>query len=91
MQFQDLVVHANRVFITDKVANFYAGGSGKTQTALQYAFRNRFKYKSGIIFFNASSNTTLIADFHRIYDLLGLGSASNKIDFLKKWFSKPTN
>ncbi|KAK2863661.1 hypothetical protein FQN49_004117 [Arthroderma sp. PD_2] len=66
------------------------GGAGKTQTALHYAFKNRFKYKSGVVFFNATSNTTLIADFHRIYDLLRLGSTSNKIDYLKKWFSKPT-
>ncbi|KAM5430281.1 hypothetical protein McanCB56680_004946 [Microsporum canis] len=66
------------------------GGAGKTQTALHYAFKNRFKYKSGVVLFNATSNTTLIADFHRIYDLLHLGKASNKVDCLKKWFSKPT-
>ncbi|EGD86493.2 hypothetical protein H112_04985 [Trichophyton rubrum D6] len=66
------------------------GGAGKTQTALHYAFQNRFKYKSGVVFFNATSNTTLIADFYRIYDLLHLGKASDKIDYLKRWFSKPT-
>ncbi|EFQ96871.1 LipA and NB-ARC domain-containing protein [Nannizzia gypsea CBS 118893] len=66
------------------------GGAGKTQTALHYAFKNRFKYKSGVVFFNATSNTTLIADFHRIHDLLHRGKASNKIDYLKRWFSKPT-
>ena len=32
-----------------------------------------------------------MADFHRIYELLDLGSAPNKIDFLKQWFSKPKN
>ncbi|KMU85898.1 hypothetical protein CIHG_03427 [Coccidioides immitis H538.4] len=48
------------------------GGSGKTHSALQYALRNRFKYKNGVVYFNASSNTTLLADFHRIYDLLNL-------------------
>ncbi|QVM13232.1 hypothetical protein D8B26_007846 [Coccidioides posadasii str. Silveira] len=67
------------------------GGSGKTHSALQYALRNRFKYKNGVVYFNASSNTTLLADFHRIYDLLNLGNTSNKVDFLRQWFSKPKN
>ncbi|RHZ65508.1 uncharacterized protein CDV56_107767 [Aspergillus thermomutatus] len=67
------------------------GGSGKTHSALQYALRNRFKYKSGVVYFNASSNTTLLADFHRIYDLLNLGDTPNKVDFLRQWFSNPKN
>nr|KMM72098.1 hypothetical protein CPAG_08397 [Coccidioides posadasii RMSCC 3488] len=66
-------------------------GSGKTHSALQYALRNRFKYKNGVVYFNASSNTTLLADFHRIYDLLNLGNTSDKVDFLRQWFSKPKN
>ncbi|KAF3896736.1 LipA and NB-ARC domain-containing protein [Trichophyton interdigitale] len=71
------------------------GGSGKSQTAVEYAFRNRSRYKSGVAFFNASSQTTLIADFHRIYDMLPLGTSSakepNKVDSLKRWFSRQTN
>ncbi|EFE44249.1 LipA and NB-ARC domain protein [Trichophyton verrucosum HKI 0517] len=71
------------------------GGSGKSQTAVEYAFRNRSRYKSGVAFFNASSQTALTADFHRIYDMLPLGTASakepNKVDSLKRWFSRQTN
>lgn len=44
-----------------------------------------------MVYFNATSNTTLVADFHRIYELLDLGGAPNKIEFLKQWFSKPKN
>lgn len=67
------------------------GGSGKTQTALQFALRHRCKYKSGVIFLNASSQTTLIADYIRICELLELGSASNKVDAIKRWLSKKEN
>ncbi|EFQ99028.1 LipA and NB-ARC domain-containing protein [Nannizzia gypsea CBS 118893] len=71
------------------------GGAGKSQTAVEYAFRNRSRYKSGVAFFNASSQTTLVTDFHRIYDMLPLGNASakepNKVDYIKRWFSRQTN
>ncbi|KAK5994660.1 Protein SERAC1-like protein [Cladobotryum mycophilum] len=67
------------------------GGCGKTQTALRYAFQNRFRYKSGVLFFNATSNSTLMADFHRFHEFLNLGSVSNKIDSLKQWFSSQRN
>ncbi|EAS28261.3 uncharacterized protein CIMG_09465 [Coccidioides immitis RS] len=67
------------------------GGSGKTHSALQYALRNRFKYKTGVVYFNASSNITLRADFHRIHDRLNLGNTSNSVDSLRRWFSNPKN
>lgn len=67
------------------------GGCGKTQAALRYAFHARFRYKSGVVFFDASSTSTLIADFHRVHDFLNLGSVSNKIESLKQWFSNQKN
>ncbi|KAI1972184.1 hypothetical protein LOZ35_004696 [Ophidiomyces ophidiicola] len=67
------------------------GGSGKTNSALQYALRNRFKYKSGVVYFNSSSAMTLIADFHRIHDLLCLGNSPDQVTFVKQWFAKPNN
>ena len=70
---------------------FDLGGSGKTQTALQYALRNRHNYSSGMFFFNASSQTTLAADFDRVFDLLEIGKGSNKIDAVKRWLSKVEN
>lgn len=71
--------------------NNYLGGSGKTQAALQFATQNRHKYDSGVWFFNADSNATLQADFTRIYEMLKLGHASNKVDAVKQWFSKAGN
>ncbi|PYH76481.1 hypothetical protein BO82DRAFT_205030 [Aspergillus uvarum CBS 121591] len=65
------------------------GGSGKIHSALQYALRNRFRYYDGVVYFNASSTTTLMADFHCIYDLLNLGNAPNKIEVLRQWFARP--
>lgn len=67
------------------------GGSGKTQTALQYAVRARHRYSSGVFFFNADSFTTLIADFNRMFDLLELGSGSNNADAVKRWLSRKEN
>ncbi|KAI9774484.1 MAG: hypothetical protein M1839_001717 [Geoglossum umbratile] len=67
------------------------GGSGKTQAALKFAFRNRMRYKSGVLFFNANSHTTLIADFSRVAELLKLESAVNRVDSLKRWLSRPGN
>ncbi|KAH0556873.1 hypothetical protein GP486_005337, partial [Trichoglossum hirsutum] len=67
------------------------GGSGKTQIALQFAFRNRSRYRSGVIFLNASSCAALDADFSRIFDLLELGGACDKVDSVKRWLSKEEN
>ena len=77
-----MAIDTNRIFLV---------GCGKTQVALRYAFQNRFRYKFGVVFFNASSYSTLIADFHRVHDLLKLGSSSNKVDSLKQWFSSKKN
>lgn len=40
---------------------------------------------------NASSQTTLIEDFNRIFELLELGNALNKVDAIKRWLSKEEN
>lgn len=37
---------------------------------------------------NASSQTTLVADFNRVFELLELGPTSNKVDAIKRWLSK---
>ena len=72
---------------TDKAA----GGSGKTQTALKFAAQNRRRYRSGVIFINASSLATITADFDRICDLMKLGSSSNKAESVKRWLSNGRN
>lgn len=67
------------------------GGAGKTQTALQYAVRTRYKYTSGVFFFNADSLTTLTTDFDRVSDLLELGGGFSKADAVKQWLSRAEN
>ena len=67
------------------------GGSGKTQTALQYAVRNRTRYTSGIAVLNANSEVTIIADYCRIFEWLNLGSVSNKVTATKEWLSREEN
>ena len=44
-----------------------------------------------MFFLNASSRTTLAADFDRIYDLLEISTGSNKVDAVRKWLSKAEN
>ncbi|KAL6719971.1 hypothetical protein ACLMJK_001892 [Lecanora helva] len=67
------------------------GGSGKTQTALKFAARNRKRYSSGVIFINASSLATITADFDRVCDLMKLGSSTNKAESVKQWLSNGRN
>jgi len=68
-----------------------AGGLEKTQIALQFASRNRHRYKSAIIFINASSQTSLTADFDRIFDLMKLDNSSNKTESVKRWLADDKN
>nr|KMM72094.1 TPR repeat:NB-ARC [Coccidioides posadasii RMSCC 3488] len=67
------------------------GGSGKTQTALHYALQNLSKYKTGIALLNATSSTSLEADFGRLHDLLKLGESNNKVGSVRRWLAKPEN
>jgi hypothetical protein len=69
----------------------HLGGSGKTQTALQFAVRNQHRYRSGVIFINAYSPATLTADFDRVFDLMKLGNSSNKAESVKRWLSDENN
>jgi hypothetical protein len=43
------------------------------------------------MFLNATSTSSLAADFSRLHDLLGLGEADNKIASVKRWLSKEEN
>ncbi|KAF2121628.1 hypothetical protein BDV96DRAFT_641014 [Lophiotrema nucula] len=64
------------------------GGCGKTHAALHYAQRNRFKYRHGVFFLNASSKETITTNIGRFIDLLKLPSASNKVEAFKKWLCR---
>lgn len=68
------------------------GGAGKTQVALEYAFRYKQHYK-GIFWFRAETATTLQRDFVQIYGALERGSNPNMdvdhaVQFVKDWLSR---
>ncbi|KIW43836.1 uncharacterized protein PV06_04898 [Exophiala oligosperma] len=68
-----------------------SGGSGKTQTAIQYALRYRERYKSAVIFINAASHATLISDFEKVSDLMKLTKGTNKVAGVQAWLSDKKN
>jgi hypothetical protein len=54
--------------------------------------RQREKYKSGVIFINAASHTTLISDFEKVFDLMKLNkNHSNKVAGVQAWLSNEKN
>lgn len=67
------------------------GGSGKTQIALRFLFKNLLKYKTGVMFLNATSTASLHADFSRLHEVLNLEEAVDKIASVKRWLSKQEN
>ncbi|KAE9407189.1 TPR-like protein, partial [Gymnopus androsaceus JB14] len=66
-----------------KVATLVAnGGTGKTQTVLQFIFKNISRF-SNIWFFDASSNDTLAANFNELGNAAGVGEEVKTVrDFL---------
>lgn len=67
------------------------GGSGKTQIALRFLFKNLPRYKTGVVFLNATSTATLNTDFARLHELLNLDEAIDKTASVKRWLSKQEN
>lgn len=66
------------------------GGIGKTQTAVEYAYRHRDKYKA--VFWAVGENeATVVAGYAEIAEMLNLPEASNPdshriVASLKRWF-----
>ncbi|RPB21265.1 hypothetical protein L211DRAFT_890067 [Terfezia boudieri ATCC MYA-4762] len=64
------------------------GGCGKTQTALHFMFQHQSKYETGILFLNAASKASLVADFERLQQLLGLSESNDVVGSVKRWLAK---
>lgn len=67
---------------------FKLGGCGKTQTAIHFIFQNQPKYETGILFLNATSKASLVADFARLQQLLGLSESNDAVGSVKRWLAK---
>ncbi len=71
------------------------GGVGKTQIALEYAYRHYSKYKA-VFWVRADSRETLLADFMNIAHLLNLIESEQQeqiqvVDAIKRWFRDHTD
>lgn len=71
------------------------GGVGKTQTAVEYAYRNRFEYEA-VLWVRAESQDTLISDYLSIAEVLKLPERNTKeqrlvIDAVKNWLNNNTH
>ena len=68
------------------------GGIGKTQTAVEYAYRYRKEYQA-IFWVRATASDTLISDFVSIADLLQLSERDERdqnrvVEAVKKWLAQ---
>jgi len=71
------------------------GGLGKTQTAIEYAYRHRAKYKA-VFFVKSETRETLIADFVNIAAALNFPSAQAQeqqvaVAEVKRWLETSSN
>ncbi|KAK1834395.1 hypothetical protein QBC39DRAFT_26350 [Podospora conica] len=76
-----------------RCALYGLGGSGKTQIVLKFAFSQRHAYDH-VFFVNAASNDSATLGYAKIHGLLGLGQASSdedKVEMVRRWFSKSGN
>lgn len=76
----------------ERVAIHGLRGVGKTQLAIKYAERNRERYNA-VFFVDASSETQLDCSFEKLHEVLELAGSSgkDKIELVKRWFTKRSN
>ena len=85
-------LHIDRVIaLTQSSALHGLGGIGKTQIALEYAYRHALEY-SGVFWISAEAEEQIIASFLRIAEVLGLPERENKdqqrvVVAVQRWLS----
>ena len=67
------------------------GGSGKTQVAYHFVTEHAHQYKTGVMVFNAASESLITAEFSRIHELLKLEDAKDKVALVKRWLALAEN
>ncbi|MBA2679803.1 MAG: hypothetical protein H0U76_15580, partial [Ktedonobacteraceae bacterium] len=70
-QLRERLTTTNNVALTQAQAISGLGGIGKTQTALEYAYRHRHEYRA-ILWVSAASRETLLAEFVGLASVLAL-------------------
>jgi tetratricopeptide (TPR) repeat protein len=70
-QIRDALTKASTAALTQPQAISGLGGVGKTQTAVEYAYRHRNDYQA-VLWVGADTREALVAGFVRIAELLGL-------------------
>ncbi|MFL5587150.1 MAG: tetratricopeptide repeat protein, partial [Ktedonobacteraceae bacterium] len=96
---EDILTNLHNALSKDKTAALTQaisglGGIGKTQTAIEYAYRHRDNYQY-IFWVRSETREQLISDFIAIADLLNLSEKDAKdqgiiVDAVKKWLGANT-
>src|SRR5260370_19932443 len=98
---EDLLEHLHTALNAEKTAAFThpqalsgLGGVGKTQIAIEYAYRYAHKYQT-VVWMRADSAEVLTSDFAAIATLLNLPekdeqAQSHRVTTLKSWFASRT-
>lgn len=84
--FQAFVTKRDAAQVPEPQALVGLGGLGKTQTAAEYAYRYRQKYRA-VLWARADTKENIITDFHSLVRLLHLPEAEDPLEAIQSWFT----